>query len=71
VALATDPASLINIVLYGVTMSKKVDTGDWQDMRAFNTELNDDQIALVLNFVRGSWTNRAPPVSAAEVARQR
>jgi mono/diheme cytochrome c family protein len=71
VALATDPASLINIVLYGATISTKVDTGDWQDMRAFNTELNDDQIALVLNFVRGSWTNRAPPVSAAEVARQR
>ena len=71
VVLATDPASLINIVLYGPTLPKSVDTGDWQTMRDFKTELNDAQIALVLNFVRGSWTNRAPPVSAADVARQR
>jgi mono/diheme cytochrome c family protein len=71
VVLATDPASLINIVLYGPTLPKSVDTGDWQTMRAFNTELNDAQIALVLNFVRGSWGNRAPPVTPAEVARQR
>ena len=68
---AADPASLINIVLYAPTLPKQVDTGDWQTMRDFKNELNDAQIALVLNFVRGSWGNRAPPVTAADVARQR
>lgn len=71
VALAADPASLINLVLYGATQPKSVDTGDWQIMRDFKNELNDAQIALVLNFVRGSWGNRAPPVTPAQVARQR
>jgi mono/diheme cytochrome c family protein len=71
VVVASDPASLINIVLYGPALPKSVDTGDWQTMRAFKGELNDAQIARVLNFVRGSWGNRAPPVTAADVAQQR
>jgi mono/diheme cytochrome c family protein len=40
-------------------------------MRPFKDLLNDAQIADVINYVRGSWGNRAPPVTAAEVARQR
>ena len=67
----SDPASLINIVLYGPTLPKQVDFGDWQVMRPFKKDLNDAQIAAVLNFVRGSWGNKAPPVTPADVARQR
>jgi mono/diheme cytochrome c family protein len=67
----SDPASLINIVLYGPTLPKGLTMGDWDDMRPFNDVLNDAQIADVINYVRGSWGNRAPPVTAADIARQR
>lgn len=33
--------------------------------------LIDSQVAAVSNFIRGSWGNRAAPVRAAEVTRQR
>jgi len=66
-----DPASLINIVLYGPTVPHQVDFGDWQTMRPFKNDMNDAQIAAVLNFIRGSWGNKAPPVSPTDVARQR
>ncbi len=67
----TDPASLINIVLYGPALPKQLSAGDWDAMRPFKDVLNDAQAAAVINFVRGSWGNRAPLVTAAEVAKQR
>ena len=33
--------------------------------------LDDRQVADVLTFVRGSWSNRAPPVTADEVRKIR
>ncbi len=33
-----------------------------------NPELNDEQLAAILTFVRNSWGNRAPPVSTESVA---
>jgi mono/diheme cytochrome c family protein len=35
------------------------------------TLLNDDDIAAVLSFIRGSWGNQADPVTAYEVSRYR
>jgi mono/diheme cytochrome c family protein len=41
-------------------------------MPAFASQLNDQQIADIANYVRGSWGNTAPPnASAASVARLR
>jgi mono/diheme cytochrome c family protein len=37
-------------------------------MPSFAWKLNDQQIADVATFVRNSWGNRAPPVSADQVA---
>lgn len=37
-------------------------------MPTFKSDLTDEQIAAALTHVRTSWGNRAPPVTAVEVA---
>jgi mono/diheme cytochrome c family protein len=37
-------------------------------MPSFAWKLNDQQVADVATYVRNSWGNRAPPVSANQVA---
>lgn len=71
VVQAGDPASLINIILYGQTTPKDVSLGSWETMQAYGDVLDDDQVVSVSNFVRGTWGNRAAAVSAADVHGQR
>ena len=66
-----DPASLINLLVYGPGKSAAVSFGAWETMPAYGNLLDDDQIAALSNFLRGSWGNRAPPVTKSEVAQQR
>jgi mono/diheme cytochrome c family protein len=40
-------------------------------MPAFDRKLDDAEIAALANYLRASWGNRAPPVTASDVARQR
>ena len=40
-------------------------------MPPFAQQLNDEEVASVLTFVRRSWSNRAPAVSPADVSRYR
>ncbi|MBJ9734068.1 cytochrome c, partial [Burkholderia cenocepacia] len=40
-------------------------------MPAFSNQLNDQQIAEVLTFMRAGWNNGAPAVQAADVAKLR
>jgi mono/diheme cytochrome c family protein len=37
-------------------------------MPGWSADLNDEQIASIVTFVRSAWHNHAPPVSAADVA---
>jgi mono/diheme cytochrome c family protein len=71
VAQAVDPASFINIILYGADNPESVVLGSWETMKPFQDVLNDEDVAAVANYVRGSWGHRAPPVSPADVSRQR
>jgi mono/diheme cytochrome c family protein len=71
VAQADDPASFINIVLYGPKTHPEVKTGAWETMKPFADVLSDDEVAAVMNYVRGSWGNVGRPVTSAEVAKQR
>lgn len=71
VVQAPDPASLINIILYGPSVPKDISLGGWQTMMPYKGDLSDAQIAAVSSYVRGSWKNRASEVTAAEVAAQR
>jgi mono/diheme cytochrome c family protein len=71
VVQAEDSASLINIIIYGPGKPNDVSMGLWETMKPYGDVLNDSEVAAVSNFVRGSWGNRAGPVSADDVAQQR
>ena len=40
-------------------------------MPAFRDELSDEQLAAAISYIRTGWTNKAKPVSAADVAAAR
>ncbi len=71
VVQAQDPASLINVILYGPDEPKDLSFGGWETMKPYKEVLSDAEVAAVSNFVRGSWNNHAGPVTPAQVARQR
>ncbi|HEY2338981.1 MAG TPA: cytochrome c [Steroidobacteraceae bacterium] len=68
---APDPASLINVVLYGAHEAA-LSSESWPKMSGFELSvgLDDEQIAALCTYVRSSWGNRAGPVDAAAVAKQ-
>ena len=68
---AEDPASLINIILYGPELPKEVSFGAWGTMQNYGDVLSNAEVAALINYLRGSWGNRARPVTAEEVADQR
>jgi len=68
---APNPATLINVILYGAHEAALSD-GSWPKMSGFELSvgLDDEQIAALCTYVRSSWGNRAAAVDAAAVARQ-
>jgi alcohol dehydrogenase (quinone), cytochrome c subunit len=69
--LDKDPASLINIVLNGSTPLAAKGAPDAYRMPQFRLQLNDQQIADVVTFIRSGWGNNAPPVTAQDIADSR
>jgi mono/diheme cytochrome c family protein len=68
---SADPSSTLRIVLDGaqtVTTPRAPNTGS---MPAYSRELSDQQIADVSNYIRNSWGNAAPLVTAEQVATAR
>ena len=65
---ATDPTSLIRIVLAGSDMPHTRDAPSKLGMPGLGWRLGDDKVAEVLSFVRRSWGNQAAPVTAKQVA---
>ena len=68
---SNDPTSLIHIVLVGGEMPWTKTGPTHYGMPGFAKRLTDRDIADVLTFVRTSWGNQAPPVSADQVAKVR
>jgi len=68
---APNPATLINVILYGAHEAALTD-GSWPKMSGFELSvgLNDEQIAALCTYVRSSWGNQAGAVDAAAVAKQ-
>jgi len=66
-----DPASLIRVVLRGArsVATDKEPTGP--GMPSFAWQLNDDQVAAVLTYVRNAWPPAAPAVTAKQVGKAR
>ncbi len=72
VVMADDPTSLIHIVLVGGTLPGVQGAPTAITMPAFGWRLNDQQVADVVNFIRGSWGNGVKSsVSAKDVAELR
>ena len=66
--LAADAASLINIVLNGSAPLVVKGRPDAYRMPQFREQLNDQQIADVVGFIRNGWGNHAAAVTARDVA---
>jgi mono/diheme cytochrome c family protein len=69
--LDRDPASLINIVLNGSAPLVVKGRPAPYRMPQYRAQLTDQDIADVITFIRNGWGNRAPPVSAGQVAELR
>ncbi len=71
VVIDQDPATHIDIVLHGL-QGKAIDGTKYDSpMPAWAGQLDDAQIAAVINHERRSWGNHAPEVSAQDVAKLR
>jgi mono/diheme cytochrome c family protein len=70
VVLAENPASLINVILYGPERSELPNVW-YEEMGEFQYELDDEEIAALASFVRQSWGNPGGIVTAQDVAKQR
>lgn len=66
--LAEDPAEHIKAILDGVAGKVIEGIAYPAPMPAFGSLLNDEEVAAVVNHERTQWGNRAPEVSAADVA---
>ena len=67
--LASDPTSLIRIVLSGSQMAATAGAPSAIAMPALGWRLNDEEVAKVLSFARSSWGNHASAnATAAQVA---
>ncbi|TFZ51653.1 c-type cytochrome [Serratia proteamaculans] len=65
--LSDDPSSLISIILNGSRTPVTVGAPTGLTMPDFGWRLNDEQIAQLATFVRSSWGNKAPAVTADQV----
>jgi mono/diheme cytochrome c family protein len=67
----TDPTSLMHVVLRGSRGIATDAAPTGAAMPEFGWLLKDDEVAAVLSYIRNSWGNAAPAVSAGEVAKAR
>lgn len=70
VVQASDPASLINVILFGLELPKSPPVQRTR-MEPYEGKLSDAEIAALASFVRAAWGNRGGAVSADLVAQQR
>jgi mono/diheme cytochrome c family protein len=68
---ASNPASLINVILYGPHLAKLPGAKRWKDMPAFYEKLADDEVAAIASYVRNAWGNVGGAVTEVQVAEQR
>lgn len=71
VVRASNPASVIHIILSGGKPHQPAGVAAIDPMPSFDTQFDDRQIAEVATFVRRSWGNDASPVTTRTVQSQR
>lgn len=70
VVQASDAASLINVILFGVELPKSPPVQRTR-MEPYEGKLSDTEIAALASFLRSAWGHRSGVVSADQVAEQR
>ena len=68
---SADPASTLRIILDGAETLTTPRAPNKGSMPAYPKQLSDQQIADVTNYIRNSWGNAAPSVTAAQVSKAR
>jgi mono/diheme cytochrome c family protein len=63
-----DPDRLVALTLHGLSGPIEVNDVDYSGLMPGFTHLDDREIVEVLNYVRTSWGNNAPPLTEADVA---
>lgn len=63
-----DPTGLIHLILAGGRTAPTPEHPSFQSMPSFAWKLDDQQVADVATYIRNSWGNRAPPVTADQVS---
>lgn len=72
VVQANDPASLINVILYGPELpDPPLIKHAWKVMEPFADELTDEEVAALTSFLRSSWGNKGGAVTVKQVEAQR
>jgi len=76
VVLDVDPATLINITLYGAQLPETAPSTEWKArgwkrMEAYANKLSDEQTAALLSYMRSAWGHEAGEVTPQQVAKQR
>ena len=71
VAQQSDPSTVVRVILQGARTATTGSRPTPSTMPAFNWKLSDQQVAAVATYVRNTWGNKAPPVTAAAVADMR
>jgi mono/diheme cytochrome c family protein len=64
-----DPTSLIRVVIRGTRSVATPHEPTAPGMPGFSWQLNNDQIAAVLTYIRNAWSPAASPVSASAVSK--
>jgi mono/diheme cytochrome c family protein len=67
---ATIPDTLIRVVLDGAQSVATPEAPTASAMPSFSGQLDNAQVAAVLTYIRNSWGNSAPAVTADDVAKQ-
>ncbi len=62
-----DKFYLVRIVIKGMTERVEIDGEYYDNNMSANPDLTDTQIADVLTYIRNNWSNKASPVTVAEV----
>jgi mono/diheme cytochrome c family protein len=68
IAQQRDPTGVVRLILAGGRTAPTLARPSFQSMPSFAWKLSDQEVADVATYVRNSWGNRAPPVSAKQVA---
>jgi mono/diheme cytochrome c family protein len=72
VVQARNPASLINVILYGPHLARLPGPKRWKDMPThFGEKLADEEVAAIASYMRSAWGNVGGAVTEEQVARQR